>query len=212
MDYTCPICNKSFSAGKHPETNLRNHISRSVDARHVEYSKARKEEKARNAKDLDRMRTAERARRYRKQQEARAKLIAAAEEHQVADFRAYDISRLNSKRSKLRRKFTRQIQDLQPPVPPELPQKQLPPLFNPYFLLQYGVGIYPYGKQNWKSWKQFYEARIELIAPGTSVPQVYTLYLIYHSLYKFKSLYFISYCRGLEHLLENKALNTDQSF
>jgi hypothetical protein len=180
MDYTCPICEKSFSAGKHPEMNLRNHLSRSQEARHVEYFKAQKEEKARNAKDLERIRTTERQKRYREQQKARAKRVAAAEEHQAADFEAYDISRLHSKRSKLKMKFMKQIQDLQPPVPPELPKNpKLPPLFNPYFLLQYGVGIYPYpsAKQYWKSWKQHYEERVELIAPGTTIPQVYIYYL-----------------------------------
>jgi hypothetical protein len=171
-DYFCPICRKDFSSGKSPKVNLQNHLSRSAEARHIEYYQAQKAEKARKRQGNVRTHGAERIRRYRQHHANVAKVVAAAENHEVADFRAHDVARISSKKATLKRRFMKQARDLQPPVPPERPRKKLPPILNPYYLLQYGIGIYPYGKPEWKSWKQFYEEQVELIAPGTSVPQV----------------------------------------
>jgi len=164
----CPVCQKPFTDSVKPKRSCYKHLTTSRDNDHKKFCSDLRETHSEAAKQ--RTRNLNRQRQQRRRRKTREEAKSRTEEGE--SYLLHDNVHLQRKRAEWRKRFTDELKNTTPPIPPSRPKAPLPQLLNPYWVLENIIGFVPPQKPAFKSWKQHFESVFQALTNGITIEQV----------------------------------------
>ena len=164
----CPVCQKPFTDSVKPKRSCYKHLTTSRDNDHKKFCSDLRETHSEAAKQ--RMRNLNRQRQQQRRRKTREEVKSRTEEGE--SYLLHDNVHLQWKRAEWRKRFTDELKNTTPPIPPSRPKAPLPQLLNPYWVLENIIGFVPPQKPAFKSWKQHFESVFQALTNGITIEQV----------------------------------------
>ena len=170
----CPVCQKPFTDSVKPKRSCYKYLTTSRDNDHKKFCSDLREMHSEAVKQ--RMRNLNRQWQQWWWRKMRKEVKSRTEEGE--SYLLHDNVHLQRKRAEWRKRFTDELKNTTPPIPPSRPKAPLPQLLNPYWVLENIISFVPPQKPAFKSWKQHFESVFQALTNGITIEQV-CLSLIY---------------------------------